>query len=243
MLTKDAQSNTINFPAGILQPPSSRSIGGCGELWRHRAIIGHEINSWLRRRGAQVRHHGNCETGGPPTTPRSMRRGASVSLTSTRRKCLKQPGSEARMAASRREKTRRQWRPDTWLSWRCKTNLARRPARAWTKRELTVSRCYSFLPGSHSVGVTVHAGVNSHVGPHQSSFLSEVPREQLVATALSSGGPSVPRRTEMGAPARVPRLVSHDVRQELMWRRTQFVVTGSLALSMGAWSVRRGSPP
>ena len=75
----------------------------------------------------------------------------------------------------------------------------------------------AFLPGLRIQLVrAVHARVNSHVGPHQSTLLSQAPREQCGREQPRvPAGLRVPRRAENGAPACLPHLVILGVRRRV----------------------------
>ncbi len=84
----DPQLNTINFPAGILQPPffektmdDSVNYGAIG------MVIGHELTHGFDDQGRQVRRStATCATGGPRKMASSTTNAANVSPTNTRRR-------------------------------------------------------------------------------------------------------------------------------------------------------------
>ena len=83
-----SQFNTINFPAGMLQPPffdatkdDAVNYGAIG------MVIGHEILHGFDDSGRQFDARGTSATGGRPPMPRPTSSGASASWTSTPTMC------------------------------------------------------------------------------------------------------------------------------------------------------------
>ena len=88
---ESAQSNTVNFPAGILQPPffdpqldDAVNYGAIG------AVIGHEIIHGFDDQGRKFELRGTCAIGGRSPTPRHTTSVERASRTSIRRKFRKQ---------------------------------------------------------------------------------------------------------------------------------------------------------
>jgi len=140
---EDPQSNTINFPAGILQPPffeanqdDAVSYGAIG------AVIGHEIIHGYDDEGRKFDARGNLRDWWTSNDAKEYEARGSASPTNTRKKCPRPAQASNRMAASRRVKTPLIMAACTWLSWRYKTTWPV-PAKAWTRRALMASHCCS----------------------------------------------------------------------------------------------------
>ena len=89
----DPQLNTINFPAGILQPPFfEKDMDDAVNFGAIGMVIGHELTHGFDDQGRQTPTlMATCETGGRRKVPKSTTSAASALPTSTPRMCPK-PG-------------------------------------------------------------------------------------------------------------------------------------------------------
>src|ERR1700681_1284642 len=103
----DPQLNTINFPAGILQPPffekgmdDSVNYGAIG------MVIGHELTHGFDDRGASSTLMAISATGGRQKMPSNTTNAASASPTNTRRRFPMPVPESSRMGCLRRARIR-----------------------------------------------------------------------------------------------------------------------------------------